>query len=314
MNVPTASHPQIVYIGGSIRSGTTILSMLLGANPGMAAIGEIQLIFRLLLETNHQLKCSCGEYIQDCPFWSEVFARFHASLPDMSLERAAELTRAVESIPEHWRSTPADREAYHQLWAAMFDAIAAVSGASVLIDSSKTGRGALYRPLSLARSGFPVSLISVVRDPRAVAWSIMRREIDKGHWQQPTTRFAQAAYAGFHWTLTNLSTSALYRSQDTVPYLSLRFEDFNAAPVEWLRRIESAFGLDLTQSIAIARNGSEIPGGHLSSGNEVRLRAPVRLTQQPPTWKTALPRSAKLGITLSALAAYGYHYGVADWH
>jgi hypothetical protein len=287
--------------------------MLLGATFGAMAVGEIQLIFELLPKLNYQLKCSCGKKVTECPFWAPALERFRALLPGMSLERAAEITRTVESLPERTHATDADREEYRQLWNAIFRAIADESGAAVLVDSSKTGRGALYRPRSLALAGFDVRLLHVVRDPRAVAWSILRREIASGRLIGARAEFAAAAYTGLHWSATNVSTSAMYGGGQGVNYLALRFESFEDQPVETLRQIGGVFDLDVTRAVEIVQNGEIIPNGHLSSGNEVRYQKEARLTAQPPTWKTRLSRPAKVGITLSTPAAYLYHYAVANW-
>src|SRR5450432_704887 len=97
---------RILYIGGYVRSGTTILDMLLGMNTAALAIGEVNLIFRQVVKTAPPVKCSCGEILSECPLWSKVLDRFRAALPDMSYQRADAITRKMETYPWRFRDAP----------------------------------------------------------------------------------------------------------------------------------------------------------------------------------------------------------------
>jgi hypothetical protein len=59
---------QIVYIAGAGHSGTTLLDLLLGNHPGIAAVGELN---RLSL-TPATRRCACGELVVACPYWTHV--------------------------------------------------------------------------------------------------------------------------------------------------------------------------------------------------------------------------------------------------
>ena len=306
---PIAPDLRILYIGGYVRSGTTIIDMLLGMNPHTLAIGEVNIIFRQLAKIDNPIKCSCGKLLRDCALWSPVMERFHAALPVMTLEQADMITRKVETYPERLRDASYYWEDYVQIWRVMFAAIAEVSGASVIIDSSKTGRHSLCRPLSLAQAGFHVSLLQMLRDPRAVTWSKLRREIDKGKLNGKAAMFAAAFMSGFHWSITNVSTSWQYGGGKNLPYYEMRYRDFMDQPNEKLRDVQEAFDLDFSRSLEIVETDGEIESGHLASGNEIRFQTPLHLRLQPPTWKTALSTPAKLGVLVSAPVArfYGYH-------
>ena len=96
---------QIVYVGGYVRSGTTIVSMLLGMNTKSLAVGEVNLIFRQVVKTDPPVMCSCGDSLGECALWSKVLDRFRAALPDMSFERADYITRKVETYSERLRGS-----------------------------------------------------------------------------------------------------------------------------------------------------------------------------------------------------------------
>ncbi len=304
---------RILYVGGYVRSGTTIVDMLLGMNTATFAVGEINIFFQQVTRTNDPAKCSCGHTLRECPFWSEVLARFQAALPDISLHQANLITRKVETFPERLRDASHYWDDYVKIWRVMIDAVAEISGASIIVDSSKTGRHSLCRPLSLEQAGFDVSLLQMMRDPRAVTWSKLRREIGKGRLHGRLPILAAAAFSGFHWSLTNLSTGWRYGDQKTLPYYELHYEEFIDDPVGKLREIEQAFQLDLSRTIEVIETDAEVENGHLSSGNELRMQSALHLRKLPPTWKTALPPSAKLGVLVSAPAAHHYHYHVTDY-
>jgi len=60
---------RIVYLMGPAHSGTTLLSLLLSMNPDICTIGELKATSRGEIRS---YKCSCGEYILECPFWVGV--------------------------------------------------------------------------------------------------------------------------------------------------------------------------------------------------------------------------------------------------
>ena len=254
-----------------------------------------------------------AKLLRDCPLWSQVLDRFRAALPGMSLEQADLITRKVETYPNRLIHAARYRDDYSQIWCATINAVAEISGATSIVDSSKTGQHSLYRPISLAEAGYDVSVVHMVRDPRAVAWSKFRRELDKGHLQRKSELLLAAISSGFHWSTTNLSTSLVYRQRRGIPYLGLRHEEFVADPVGALRQMEQTCHIDLRRAIEIVQNDEPILSGHLASGNEIRMKAPLHVEIQPPTWKTALPGAAKLGLMVCAPAAAVYHYHVADY-
>ena len=304
---------QIVYVGGYVRSGTTIVDMLLGMNTATIAVGEINIIFRQVVKTEPPVPCSCGEPLRECPLWSKVLDRFHAVLPDMSFERADYITRKVETYPERLRDASRYWDEYVKIWQVMFEAIAEITGAKTIVDSSKTGRHSLYRPLSLAHAGFDVSLLQMVRDPRAVTWSKLRREIDKGRLEKRAALFAAAFMSGLHWSITNVSTDLLYRRRREIAYYGMRYTDFMDQPVEKLREMERVFQVDLSRTIEVVERDETIEHGHLASGNELRMQSSLHLRRPPPTWKTALPGSARLGVLVSLPVARYYDYRITDY-
>ncbi|MEP1765211.1 MAG: hypothetical protein ABJJ53_00945 [Sulfitobacter sp.] len=132
----------LIYIVGSGRSGSTVIERVLNSAPQVLAVGEIHALWRLPLEN---LLCSCGETVPDCPFWVETLKS--ASIGVAELSRLSELENSVVRnkylIRKRFdltalRSDPEVNE-FNHLQGRLFDAARAVSGAKILLDSSKAG-------------------------------------------------------------------------------------------------------------------------------------------------------------------------------
>ena len=64
------SPPQVLYVGGWGRSGSTLLSHLLGRLPEMVAVGELRYVWQAGVSGNEL--CGCGQPFDECPFWVAV--------------------------------------------------------------------------------------------------------------------------------------------------------------------------------------------------------------------------------------------------
>ena len=79
----------LIYLIGAGRSGTTILSLLLGNSESVTSLGELhQLPEYMGLEG----KCSCGQLLSSCPYWNSVYSSLHNQFCSNSYkEQAREL-------------------------------------------------------------------------------------------------------------------------------------------------------------------------------------------------------------------------------
>ena len=64
---------KVLYISGSGRSGSTLLSRLLGEIDGFINAGEAARYLFARYQPR-DLPCGCGKAVQDCPFWKEIIA------------------------------------------------------------------------------------------------------------------------------------------------------------------------------------------------------------------------------------------------
>src|SRR5262245_51572014 len=65
------SRRKLLYIGGWGRSGSSILSNVLGSHSQIASLGEVRYIWDRGVGANKL--CGCGHNFSDCPFWRRAF-------------------------------------------------------------------------------------------------------------------------------------------------------------------------------------------------------------------------------------------------
>ena len=166
--------PRLLYIAAWGRSGSTILGNILGALPGVFDAGELRHFWGR--SGRQDRTCGCGETLAACPFWREVRAELLADADLPTDDFASDPRLAARGDPGP--ADPAGRSAssasdlpsvpfggYIQSLRSLYGAIAKVSGAEVIVDSSKkTGYGALARTASALEA--PVSSTSFeIRGP-----------------------------------------------------------------------------------------------------------------------------------------------------
>jgi Sulfotransferase family len=166
---------RVLFIGGSGRSGSTLIERMLGGVPGVCAIGEFRAFWKrgmLGLEL-----CGCGAPVRDCDFWNAVLrsafggfdsaqARRHAENEDFLVTNRRGLSlRFPSRLKPELRSAFA---AFADQRLRLLRAVAEVSGASLIVDSSKVPR---YGLAIAAIKGLDVRALDLVRDSRAVAYS-----------------------------------------------------------------------------------------------------------------------------------------------
>jgi hypothetical protein len=303
---PTPPHrpgPTLVYIAGTVRSGSTILGKLLGENPGVVHCGEIKQIWRCL---KNGYLCECGEPFAACPFWSDVLTRAFGSVEALDLEMLLAAQQRVERGPFGGKAADGDRPAaanrrYHEAVRGLYAAIAEVSGAEVIVDGSKAPRhGYLLRNLL----DMPIVPIHLVRDSRAVAFSTQRRRVDPAKNGELMPRHGPVR-AGVAWDRTHL----LLGLHPIAPgQIVLRYEDFAADPNRAMTDIGHALGgRDLRRDWPVGE-ALPLPRRHTVAGNPVRFAPTVTLAADDE-WRERLPiaeRALVTLLTLPLLARFGY--------
>jgi hypothetical protein len=290
-----ASHlPDAIYVLGYGRSGSTLLDILLGNASGIESVGELDLLHR---DWNTRV-CSCGEAYEACPFWASIDRRVQAALGprtraalDATLRRVEDLG-ALPALALGWLPRRARRE-YREQLRALWAAIASVDGCDTILDSSKSAREAAGRALALGRvAGLRVRGIHLVRDGRAVLWSVRRGDnvrLGAGAKDDDAQYRAPALRAVLGWMLANVIALVTERLSPRGSILRVHYERLVSQPDEELARIAAFLGRDLDDVRRRVRDGEALPVGHNTGGNRLRQGGAVRV-RSDEEWRTRLSR------------------------
>ena len=172
-------------------------------------------------------RCSCGLPFVECPVWTRSCPRPTAPLtpsmptrwspaPPLRLEVLAPDGDRRDATPAAHapRLVPRDGE-------ALYEAIRAVTGCNVIVDSSKEPH---YSYILNSRPGLDVYVLHLVRDPRAVGFSWSKRREQKGI-PGSMMEVRPPAVSATYYGVSNLATEVMWARREG-RYLRVRYEDF----------------------------------------------------------------------------------------
>lgn len=302
MNVP---RPRVLYIGGSGRSGSTLMARLLGEVDGFVSVGELRYVWERGFTDNHL--CECGHAFRECPFWAEVAERAFGGFAAFDAEAVRRNQRAIDRIryvPELlWRRsrTAAFRRhlgEFEKTLEHLYSAILDISGAAVVVDSSSDPTyGFVLRSLEL----LDVWVVHLVRDSRAVAYSWTRSKprpeiSDRTVYMRRRSPIQSAV----HWDAHNLLLEILAVRDRHV--LRIRYEDLVTDPGAVVR--------STCETLGNPGGGSAVETQrHSISGNPMRFESGPLRVQLDDEWIDALATRDRRLVTFATaplLARYGY--------
>ena len=311
---------RVLYLAGMPRTGSTVLGHALGGLPDVIFVGELNFFWRRFAARE---LCSCHRPLPDCPFWSAVAGRACGHVSPGRARALAELERHILRtqaplglVPARWPVRRATGVATMLAGRArLYRAIAEVGGASWIVDA---GKEPVFGSFLARADGVSFATVHLVRDPRGVAFSWLKRVRSDS---EPTDMPRRpAAMTAVDWLLQNLMVQ-LSLQRLSRAYVRVRYEDLVARPAGTVQRISRAAGLAST-----GRPGGPDGGGpagrgehHLVAGNPgVRQLASGGLTltlKLDDEWRTQLPRAERwvvTGVCASMMAAYGYPVWAGD--
>jgi hypothetical protein len=302
---------KVLFIGASDRSGSTLLDMLLGQLPGFASGGELRRIWGRGLRRNEL--CGCGQPFRECDFWREVIAHAFRGTDGVDAASVEALRRSVERL----RYAPAlltsigqrgefgERvRRYAQMLRSVYMTAGAVSGARVIVDSSKSP----IHGLILRSTDLDVRVIHLVRDSRSVAYSLQRtRRRPEVHWDSAWMARKDPIGSAVHWNQRNALMHLHARPRPN--YLRLRYEDFVRRPKATVSKVATWLGEPLGDLGFLDGHAVDFRPSHTVSGNPVRFRkGPVEI-RPDDQWERefdARQRRTVVGLTWPLLLTYGY--------
>jgi len=302
---------KVLYIVGAGRSGSTIVDNVLGQIPGFFSAGEIVYFWqRMLLEGR---RCGCGSAGDECEVWSRVIEQLgdpDEATVNLMVERARSEMR-IRHVPLMLTSRGMARTRehlgpeYRDRLGSLYRSIAAVTGAEVVVDSSKfPGYGGVVADLP----DVDMRVLHLVRDSRAVAYSWMRKKAQPdtdaiAHMMQRRARTVAP-----RWMTANLASEALWR-RTPERYVRVRYEDFVADPQVTLNGALQSLGMDPLPDGIIDDGYVHLGTNHTVSGNPSRFATGAVRLRVDDEWETKMsPKDFRLvtAVTWPLLARYGY--------
>lgn len=301
----------VLYVGGMPRSGSTLTDLMLDRLPGHVAVGELFYLWRNGVV--HDGSCACGERFSRCAFWEAVGVKAFGGWRGvdathvMGLQSAVDTTARVPLLLAPTRPASFQRalDEYTDVVRTLYAAITEVSGASVVVDSSK--RPSLGFVLRRA-PGVRLTVAHVVRDPRGVAYSFGKRvELPPGAALGAQMPRSSTLKVCRRWVTVNALISAL--SASGVPAVRVRYEDLVARPAHELTRIAAVEGITEVDLSFLTPEGMAVPDTHVVAGGRIRLADGVLPLRLDDAWRRHMPAHARRlvgAVTLPSRLWYGY--------
>ena len=218
---------------------------------------------------------------------------------------------STRNLPKLWTRTTRTHVAaslppgYLHALSRLYESIQEVSGATIIVDSSKSP---MYGYLIGLVDTLQVTSLQLVRDPRAVAFSWQRRLVDP---QAPESTYLYQRPLGIltlEWMMNNLSMEIVSRV-NAGRQRRLSYEEFVSDPLSTARDLAEF----ADEAFLVSGNRPEgemvLPKVHMVLGNPNRFvtgNIPIELDNE---WRSALKSRQWLLVTtmtLPFLGRYGY--------
>jgi len=277
----------LVYIAGSSHSGSTLIDLVIGSHTRIESLGEAKKIPKILgsLQSGFQPKpvCSCHAPIVDCDFWKSAL---QFETPDYSQRERITFDSSADL--------------------AMARRALAFRNKSVLLDSSKN----LGRLGFLAQeAGFSTTCLHLTRDPRAVAFSAIRK-MERADGATAKNRMRLVCKHALDWSALNQKIRRRYRKKSGLSYLHLRYEDFVFRHEASLSKVLQILDLEFEPAQVRFRDFTH----HNIEGNRLRLQSDSDIKFDSGYLKELTPSEWLTSslLLLPTLSRFGYCFSRKD--
>lgn len=303
---------KVVYVAGAGRSGSTVLDRILGTLPGTVSTNELNRIWIDGFVDNKQ--CACGATFRECVFWRAVVAEAFSAAESVDLAEMQKIWTAVDRsrhflqllFPFQSAAFKKRLAKHREVLRRLYFAIAKVSGAEVIVDSSKIPSGAL---ILRGVPGLDVHVIHLVRDARACvyAWQKKKQNAKSG----VGLRQYKPLRTVMFWAMRNTLASLLATQ---LPYVRVRYEDLMKNPRQELQRLLEGLAPFAGKRLNFAADHAiTLPEYHSISGNPDRFSNGVTNLRLDLEWMAKMndkTRRMATMLTYPLLAQYGYTNGL----
>jgi hypothetical protein len=309
LSVAGSRGPEVLYLGGFGRSGSTLLERSVGELGDACALGELVHLWERGLGENEL--CGCGQPFRECPFWIEVGEVAFGGWDALDAEKVASLKHAVDRnrrfgrllIGSRFGSFGRQLREYTALYDAIYRAAAHVSGARLIVDSSKHASLALcLRKGSKSR----IRIAHVVRDSPAVVYS-WTKVVARPEASGDTMARYTPSRAALWWNSYNLMFSLIGLTR--IPLRRVRYEDFVRDPLQTVRGLAAWAGSTADPADYISGDVVRLSAGHTVAGNPMRFRHGEITIRRDQEWASAMAPQVQRRVRLWTFPfrwRYGY--------
>ncbi|MGH3601953.1 MAG: sulfotransferase, partial [Pseudonocardiaceae bacterium] len=288
--------PTVLYLGGLGRSGTTLLERMLAELPGVCSLGEVVHLWQRGLSEDE--RCGCGQPFSRCPFWTRVGEVAYGGWSQVdrdrvrALQQAIDRTRRIPQLAFAASDSAVGRQCaeYAGYYRRLYAAAAEVSGAPVVVDSSKNASLAfcLRQPRTI-----DLRVLHMVRDSRGVAYSWTKRVRRPERVDDTFMKQYSPWSAALLWDAHNLSFDLLRRLG--TPTLLVRYEELLTGPKRGLAEMARFAGVPVDEDSFgfLHDHGVTLQPTHTVSGNPMRFRTGQISLHRDDEWRTKFPTGGR---------------------
>jgi Sulfotransferase family len=274
------------YIASNSFSGSTLLTLLLGAHPRISTVGELKW-GNLDLDS---YRCSCGKLLRECGYWQHVQGEMDRQGLSFELQNPRTEYRVPGSLALRVSSAaprgmlfetardmllallPAARrewDRFRRVNAGAIQAMLEADHAECFVDASKDPLRLRYL---LDTGDYDLRIIHLVRDGRAVTCSGIKNE------------GAEAGHVSREWVRTHDQIKRLARRVPKQSYVMMRYEDLCRDPAGMLNMLCDFLSLPQADLLAqYAQSEQHVLGNRmrLEARNGIKLDEKWRTMLQP---------------------------------
>lgn len=295
---------KVLYIAGFERSGSTIFTKVVGEMDGVFAAGELQNIWKRSYIDN--IPCGCGRLFQECPVWNDVTVATFGSWAEVHPQwilshRGGRRMLPLMLLPCGRRFAASRYAEYLAILERLYQSIQETTGARVIVDSSK---GPVYEYMLGLIPGIELYVLNLVRDPRGVQYSLIRRQQEGDPWYvNHSVKRSSLAWVGKN----------LLHEVQTIPRrrrsLRMRYESFIDDPPVALERVLRLIDEPRLAIPDISQGTVELQQNHIMGGSPHRREFGKTQLRHDDAWLTRMidkQRALVTRLTYPMLRWYGY--------
>ncbi len=275
---------KLLYIVGTSRCGSTLLSNLLGLLPGFISVGELRYIWERGIIENWL--CTCGKLFQSCDHWQDIIIGAFGSIDNLSVLKLKNVDLSIRKsiykskIPN---LKTKEIEFLSSYLVKLYSTILQKYDGNVIIDSSK---GVGYAYILNHINDFEIYFLHLVRDSRAVTYSRLKRKkaIPKALGEIKKMGTGLNTFSIIEdWNRTNKLAEKYLNINEK--YLLVKYEDLVSDPIKYINKIIRFLNINGFNSYDLNDLPKTNEIMHIFSGNPIRFNDDYTNIKVDDEWK-----------------------------